>query len=466
MKDINHLFFFLLLFFSVACTESSETERSFRSWEKILESDTLRVGTMTSPQDFYLYRGEPVGLEYQKIVDFSRTNNLLLDIKIARSRDSLIHWLSEGVIDICITPIAMTKSNIDRFGFAGVVDTSSLVLVQKKASEGALVKSLSEMSGKDIWVERGGVGELRLQQIQEEIGESIRIRSTDTLGIEEILLAMPKQDSINFAISDQYVGHLIGQYYPTLDASLQISAPIRYAWAVDKENSVLKEELDQFFLLPKRILHYQELKKENAHLHRFVFSEAKQPIEVQLSQGAISPYDSLFIRQAKRLPWHWTLLASIAHQESNFHSDIVGWSGARGLMGIMPRTGKAFGARVEQLLLPDISVQVAVDCLLATKRYFQNISDPYEQLCFTLAGYNAGVGHIQDAQRLAKKYNAPDTIWFGGVRDFVLLKSNPEYYNDPVVRNGYMRGRETVSYVDEVIERQRAYFAHINKNKL
>ena len=32
-----------------------------------------------------------------------------------------------------------------------------------------------------------------------------------------------------------------------------------------------------------------------------------------------------------------------------------------------------------------------------------------------------------------------------------------EYYNDPVVRNGYMRGSETVSYVRRIHERWNGY---------
>lgn len=31
-----------------------------------------------------------------------------------------------------------------------------------------------------------------------------------------------------------------------------------------------------------------------------------------------------------------------------------------------------------------------------------------------------------------------------------MMKSNPEYYNDPVCRYGYFRGRQTVEYVKEV----------------
>jgi membrane-bound lytic murein transglycosylase F len=74
-----------------------------------------------------------------------------------------------------------------------------------------------------------------------------------------------------------------------------------------------------------------------------------------------------------------------------------------------------------------------------------------------LASYNIGLGHIQDAQRLTDKYNADPFIWNENVEYYLLQKSKPKFYNDEVVRNGYSRGRETVKYVKEILERHEHY---------
>ena len=39
----------------------------------------------------------------------------------------------------------------------------------------------------------------------------------------------------------------------------------------------------------------------------------------------------------------------------------------------------------------------------------------------------------------------------------MLLKSQEEYYQDPVCRNGYFRGTETYNFVREVTERAEIY---------
>lgn len=82
----------------------------------------------------------------------------------------------------------------------------------------------------------------------------------------------------------------------------------------------------------------------------------------------------------------------------------------------MPATGRAFGATIDDLLQPAVSVRIAVDCLLTFRESYTTLPTSEDILCFTLASYNSGSGHIFDAQRLAEKYGAPHNRWYGGAR--------------------------------------------------
>jgi membrane-bound lytic murein transglycosylase F len=44
----------------------------------------------------------------------------------------------------------------------------------------------------------------------------------------------------------------------------------------------------------------------------------------------------------------------------------------------------------------------------------------------------------------------------------LMRKSQPEYFNDPVVKLGYCKCTETVHYVREVLNRYDMYTAHIS----
>ena len=57
---------------------------------------------------------------------------------------------------------------------------------------------------------------------------------------------------------------------------------------------------------------------------------------------------------------------------------------------------------------------------------------------------------------LARKYGKNPYHW-AEVSEFVLKLQVPQYYNDPVVKHGYMRGTETVEYVRRIIARWEQY---------
>ena len=43
------------------------------------------------------------------------------------------------------------------------------------------------------------------------------------------------------------------------------------------------------------------------------------------------------------------------------------------------------------------------------------------------------------------------------VSEYILKLSNPRYYRDPIVKHGYMRGSETVDYVNKIRARYAQY---------
>ena len=55
-------------------------------------------------------------------------------------------------------------------------------------------------------------------------------------------------------------------------------------------------------------------------------------------------------------------------------------------------------------------------------------------------------------------------VWRDNVENFILLKSNEEYFTDPVCKNGYFRGIETYNFVRDITSRFEQYKKKI-KNK-
>ena len=106
---------------------------------------------------------------------------------------------------------------------------------------------------------------------------------------------------------------------------------------------------------------------------------------------------------------------------------------------------------------PEESVKAAVKYIAATDRSLSMIPDKQERLSFILASYNAGLGHIYDAMALAEKYGKNKLVWKDNVENFILLKSNEEYFTDPICKNGYFRGIETYNFVRDILSRYESY---------
>ncbi len=124
-------------------------------------------------------------------------------------------------------------------------------------------------------------------------------------------------------------------------------------------------------------------------------------------------------------------------------------------MQLLPSTAKELG--VKDITNPEDNIRAGTRYLKNMWNRWENIPDSIQRVKFTLASYNCGYSHVVDAQKLAKKYKAESDTWDEEVEQYVLNLSYPEYYNDKVVKYGYVRGIEPVTYVKQIFERYEHY---------
>lgn len=154
--------------------------------------------------------------------------------------------------------------------------------------------------------------------------------------------------------------------------------------------------------------------------------------------------------------WDWRLIAALIYKESRFHPDAVSHRGAFGLMQLMPQTAKRFGADINSTPAEQIAAGAKLIQYL-DKLFVKTVPDPEERIKFILASYNIGQAHIIDAQKLALKHGKNPHIWYDNVEYFLLAKSQPEFYNDPVVKYGKVKGVETKNFVRDVLSKYDQY---------
>ena len=174
------------------------------------------------------------------------------------------------------------------------------------------------------------------------------------------------------------------------------------------------------------------------------------------SGGHLSPYDGDIKKASHLVGWDWRLLASVIYQESEFKPNVRSWVGAYGLMQLMPETLEKYG--LDTLSSPEEQINAGARYLhYLDKQLPPEISDSVQRIKFVLASYNAGIGHVLDARRLALKYGKDPNVWNGNVDFFILNLSDRFYYHDDVVQYGYVRGEETFNFVKEIFDRFEDY---------
>lgn len=173
-------------------------------------------------------------------------------------------------------------------------------------------------------------------------------------------------------------------------------------------------------------------------------------------RGMISKYDNLFRNYSLSIHWDWRLMAAQCYQESTFDPDAQSWAGAMGLMQIMPSTAEHLGLALTDILDPESNISAAAKFIGELEQKFSDIPSRDERINFILAAYNCGPLHLRDAMALTGKHGDNPKKW-NDVAKYVLKLSESQYYNDPVVKHGYMRGSETVDYVTKIRQRWQTY---------
>jgi len=295
----------------------------------------------------------------------------------------------------------------------------------------------------------------RLQNLSKEIGGTIVIDTLKGKLATAEIIKMVADGEIKYTLADKNLAQINASFFPILDVSVPVSFSQRIAWAVNKNSDDFLAKINQWIENEKKrndyYVIYNKYFRNKRNFNRRVKSEF-----YSLTNYQISKYDSLIKKNAKKLGWDWRLFASLIYQESEFNSNAKSWAGAVGLMQLLPVTAKYYGA--VNPLEPHQSLEAGYKYIKWLNKYWiKFIPDKKERIKFILASYNIGFGHIQDARRLAKKYGANTNIWDNNVENYLLKKSDPKYYNDPLVKNGYCNGIETVEYIKEIYIRYSNY---------
>ncbi len=473
-KSTVFIFFTLLSLFG--CISNFSGDPFAEEPEVEIDLDAIRErGYLTAVVDntsisYFIYKGRTMGFEYELLKRLTDHLKVSLRIKLVAGIEQSIDLLNKGEGDILAFPLTITEERKEFLTFTDPHFTTHQVLIQKKPAnwrmqppalvEKKLVRDTTELIGKEVYVMKGSSYKERMTEISKNLGGQINIVEDSASAETESLIRKVATGEIKYTVSDQTIAMVNTAYYSNIDINTVLSKPQQIAWGVRTNSPQLLEAINVWLKEVKRKSVFKVIYNKYFNSPRTLLARITSDYS-SLTGNKLSPYDTHIKKGAEEIGWDWRLIASMVYQESNFNPKVESWAGAIGLMQIMPETGDYFG--VENLWDPAQNIKVGIRFLkFLDKQWAKTVPDPNERMKFVLASYNVGLSHVKDAQKLTQKYGKDPTIWHDNVEYYLLKKSDPEFYRDPVVVVGYCRCVGPVAYVKEVLQRYEEYKLRID----
>lgn len=462
----------LLLISSVIlnCSDKPKTNkvveishRNNRDLTEIIKDKKLTVLVENSAISYFIYRGQPMGLEYEILSRFAKEIGVQLEMKIVKNLDDMIPMLLSDEGDLISCNYTITKERQKEIDFSEPYMRTPQVLVQRKPKDWSTRKKSDwkkdvltdpeQLAKQQIHVWGNSSYFKRLEHLQEELGDTIYTKSVDGSVIPEEIIEWVSTGIIDYTITDKNVAQINEAFYPNIDIELELSITQKIAFGIRKTSPALQNQLNEWLNEFMKTTTYRYI------IHKYInmksFAEKSQDEFSSLGGGKISRFDEEIKQISKEYNFDWRLLSAIIYQESKFTEGNESWAGAYGLMQFMPTVGPVYDVYPDSP--PEVQIRGGMKKINRNYNDWKEIPDSIQRLKFTLATYNAGLGHIKDAQGLTKKHGKDPLVWDDNVEEFILKLSKPKYYQDEVCRSGYFRGVETYQYVRKVFIRYNEY---------
>jgi len=471
MKIIIFFFTFLLLLVTSSCNSESESKNTDNStictndWNNIIENEVLTVLAENSPTSYFLFKGRNMGFEYELLHEFAKDMGIRINVEMMHDIDSMQNKLNNCDGDLIACNLTITPERLDIYAFTTPILTTQQVLIQRKPDnwrklkskqlKDSLITDIEQLRNKRIFVWKNSTYYQTIVNINNSLNLNITIIPADGDITSEELIRMVSEKEIDYTITDANVAKINSNYFKNIDCKLTLSDEQQIAFACRKSSSKLIDTLNYWLNHKSNRSTIGEVKRKYFD-RKNLSSKAIQEYSTVLSEGQLSPYDELIKKGSQKVGWDWRLISALIYQESKFETWKVSWAGAFGIFQFMPATATSYG--INRSSSAEKQLNAGFTKLSKNyKQWLKVIPDSTEAIYFTLATYNAGRAHIDDARRLAEKYKLNPDSWYDNVEKMVLNLSRPKYNRDKVVKYGYMRGIETYEYVYEVIERFEEY---------
>jgi len=407
--------------------------------DRILRTGKITVLTRNNANCYYLYRGQPMGFEYDLAKAFADHLGVLLELKIAEKWEGMIPDIQTGEADMIAADLTITAKRLKQVAFSdGYLTTQQQIITNRQHPN---IHSPADLAGQTVHVRRGTSYQERLEEIQLS-GINIKIKLHVDVPTEE-LIRQVSNGNIGITIADEHIALLNRRYYPRARVASPISEKQSIGWAVHHKAGKLRRKINQFFTIIKANGEYAEIyDRYFSNLKMFDYVDVRS--YHRRLRTRLPSYQPIIEQAAELNNFDWRLIAAQIYQESHFDPAARSHASAFGLMQLTIQTARSLG--VTDILDPLQNIQAGVLHLKMLHDFFDKVPES-DRMLIALAAYNVGQGHLRDARDLARQFNLDPNRWASLKETLPLLRYRKYYKNS---RYGYCRGTEPINYVRHI----------------
>jgi membrane-bound lytic murein transglycosylase F len=400
----------------------------------------LRVVTLNLPTCYYLGAQGTEGLEFDLATAYAAYLGVKLHMYPVANEHALQAELAAGRADIAAASLTGTP---EWSRVADAADPYTLIpqLVVYHRN-GTKPRDTLQLESARLAVRAGTPQERILERLKSTVAPSLKWEETAPS------VADPIEDvdsgQADYAITDEREFSFAHHLYPNVLVGFALPEKRPVQWMVRHGAPGLLASVNTFFHDLAASGRLPQLVQESSGDTRpFAYEESRE------FQGHVNDrlphFRPWFEEAAAQSGIDWRLLAAVGYQESKWDPRAASDEGAVGVMMLTADTAQAMG--IKDRTDPAQSIAAGARYLAQVREMIPDrIAEP-DRTWLTIAAYNVGFGHLEDARIIAQAHGKNPDSW-ADVREQLPLLAQERWYDR--AKRGYARGWEPVQFVDRI----------------
>ncbi len=216
------------------------------------QGDTLDVAIELNPACYSVSGDSIFGRDYEILRRISAIGGRPIKFHPFVPLKYALDGLDAGRFDIVVASMPLTSALRDRYLMTDPVYLDRQILVQHADSLGETkITSATQLGGRTVWIPADSPIATRLENLADEIGDSIHVVASPVYSAEQLFILAAKGE-IPAAVVNEEVARRMTSDYPEADVSTPVSLTQFQAWALRKDATALADSINNWL---RRVKH-------------------------------------------------------------------------------------------------------------------------------------------------------------------------------------------------------------------